>query len=113
LPVHFLHTVLAALLHQRGCLVLHASAVLMNGGADVVSGETGAGKSTLLAALAAKGFPVVSDDVTAVRALPGGGIEVIPGPQWIHLCEDAAARLSLQSTGPPAGGPWTRSWNAS
>jgi len=102
---HFLHTVIAALLHQRGDLVLHASSVLMRDGATVLSGESGAGKSTVLAALAARGFPMLSDDVTALRLQPEGQLEVMPGPQCIHLCDDAATRLVASSAG-LARQPW-------
>src|SRR5215467_1918075 len=41
---------------------LHASAVVVDGGAVVFAGETGKGKSTLAALFAAAGYPVVTDD---------------------------------------------------
>jgi hypothetical protein len=90
----FTHSVMAALLHQRGCLVLHASAVLLDDGVAIVTGESGAGKSTTLAALAARGYRALSDDVTALAIGSDGEIEVTAGLPWIHLCGDAAAMLA-------------------
>jgi hypothetical protein len=104
---HFLHTVVAALLHQRGDLVLHASAALLSDGAAVLSGASGAGKSTVLSALSNRGFPMLSDDVTVLRLQPGGELEVLPGPQYIHLCEDAASHLVTGSAELPRQ-PWHR-----
>jgi hypothetical protein len=97
LAFQFLHSVMAALLHQRGYLVLHGGAALLRGGVTVISGNSGAGKSTMLAELATRGHPMLSDDVTALRVGPDGEIEVIPGPAWIHLCDDAARRFSTET----------------
>lgn len=84
--------ILATLLHQRGLLILHASAAWMDGGAVVFLGHSGCGKSTLLAALHARGFEVIADDVTAVR-LAAGGPRVLPGIARLKLHPDAAQAL--------------------
>ncbi|NEO89918.1 MAG: hypothetical protein F6K56_06555 [Moorea sp. SIO3G5] len=56
-------TVMAILLQQRGALVLHASAVEMDGNAVLFLGNSGEGKSTIAAALQAQGYAVVADDI--------------------------------------------------
>ncbi len=57
---------LAAILHQRGYFVLHASLVNVDGGAIAFVGAVGAGKSTMAAALHSRGCAVVADDNAAV-----------------------------------------------
>ncbi|MDA1081237.1 MAG: hypothetical protein O2973_06105 [Gemmatimonadetes bacterium] len=69
---HFLlEPVLAFLLRCRRTLVLHASAVEMDGRAVAFVGPVGAGKSTIAAACVAAGAALLSDDVLAIR-LEGG-----------------------------------------
>jgi hypothetical protein len=70
--------VLAVLLHQRGLLVLHGSAVALGDVAVGMLGHAGAGKSTLAAAFLAAGHRPLADDLTVVdlsasppSALPG------------------------------------------
>jgi hypothetical protein len=58
---------LGVLLHQRGCLVLHASAVAIDGRALVLAGDSGAGKSTLAATLHGWGYTLAADDVVAIQ----------------------------------------------
>jgi hypothetical protein len=55
------------LLQQRGYLVLHANSVKMNDGAVIFIGSSGNGKSTLTFALNSKGYPLVTDDILAVK----------------------------------------------
>jgi|SRR5438093_7734110 len=59
--------VAAVRLRQRGLLVLHGSAVMLNGRAVVFCGASGWGKSTLAAALHRRGHPVLADDYAAIR----------------------------------------------
>ena len=58
--------VLGFLLRAWGRLAMHASCVRVGDGAVLLAGPPGAGKSTTAAALARRGFPVVSDDLTAL-----------------------------------------------
>lgn len=86
-----LGAVLAVLLHQRGFLVLHASAVAINGGVVAFLGEKGQGKSTMAASLYARGHTMMADDVVA---LDFGGTEspiVLPGFPQFKLWPEAAA----------------------
>lgn len=85
--------VIAALLCQRGQLVLHANVVMTPRGAVAISGESGAGKSTTQAALLARGCQMISDDVTVLRLESDGQVMVLPGVSKINLCEDAAIKL--------------------
>jgi hypothetical protein len=59
--------VLGFILRQRGHVALHASAVKIGDAALAIVGPHGAGKSTTAAALATRGFPLISDDVLHVR----------------------------------------------
>lgn len=71
-----------------GAQSFHAGAFVVDGGAWGVLGRKGAGKSTLLAAMAARGYPVVCDDVLVVR-----GRDCLAGPRAVDLREDAAAQF--------------------
>src|SRR5690349_17772149 len=62
-----LGSAMAAILYQRGYLVLHASGVAHQGRAIGFVGRRGWGKSTMAAALHTQGCPLVADDVLAVK----------------------------------------------
>lgn len=90
-PAHFtaedaatylLGPVLGVVLRLRGVPSLHASAVAVGGVAVGLAGAAGTGKSTTAAALAARGHPLVADDVLALR-LSGG--EVLAQPAYPHV----------------------------
>jgi hypothetical protein len=98
---YFLDAVLAALLRQRGLLVLHANAAVTPTGAIAISGESGAGKSTTLAALLQHNCAMLSDDITALRLGGDERVQVLPGVPQLHLCEEAAAGLGRDITGLP------------
>jgi hypothetical protein len=83
--------VLAILLHQRGELVLHGSAVTCGGGAIAFLGVKGRGKSTLAAALYARGHRLVSDDVLVVASGPDGEVMLKPGFPQLKLWPDVVA----------------------
>lgn len=67
LRLSLLGPVFAVLLLQREFLVLHASAVVVNGGAVAFLGGAGWGKSTLVASLYKCNYGVLTDDVMAVQ----------------------------------------------
>ena len=58
---------MAVLLQQRGFLILHASAVVLPDGAVAFLGDKGWGKSTMAAALQLRGYPLLTDDVLALK----------------------------------------------
>ncbi|MCX6556471.1 MAG: hypothetical protein NTW95_03420 [Candidatus Aminicenantes bacterium] len=98
---YFFDIVLAAILRQRGLLVLHANAAVTPNGAVAISGESGAGKSTTLAALLQHNCAMLSDDITTLRLENDGHVQVLPGMPLIHLSEDAAAGLGHDIAGLP------------
>jgi hypothetical protein len=87
-----LGSVLAMILHQRGRLVLHASAVAVDGAAVAFLGGSGWGKSTTAAALHTRGHRVVADDVMAVQE-SAGCPAVCPGFPQIKLWPEAVISL--------------------
>lgn len=91
---HFLDAVLAAVLSQRGMLVMHANAAKTPRGAIAISGESGTGKSTTLAALLQCESKMLTDDITALQLASDGRVEVLPGIPQLHLTEQAAEALN-------------------
>src|SRR6185369_10421226 len=79
LCAHLLAAVIAALLRQRGLLVLHANVVTTPRGAVAITGASGAGKSTTQAALMSLGCRMVTDDITVVSMGSDGRILALPG----------------------------------
>ncbi len=91
-----LGSALGALLHQRGLLPLHVSAVQTPEGVWAFSGESGDGKSTIAAMLHKKfGCPLISDDVS-VLGFEGSRPVLRPGPRKVKLWEDAVHYLGYQ-----------------
>lgn len=80
--------VLAALLHQRGRFVLHASCVSIDGVTAVFVGPKGYGKSTLAAHLKARGHRLISDDIVPLSS-ENDGILIEPGFPRIKLNDDS------------------------
>jgi hypothetical protein len=93
LRLYLLGPALALLLHQRGALVLHASAVARDGGVIAVLGRSGQGKSTTAAALVARGHPLVADDVVAVDLERAPAPLVSPAYPQLKLWPDAVSAL--------------------
>lgn len=91
----------ALLLHQRGLLPLHASAVVTPAGAVLFMGHSGAGKSTLLNEFLRRGYPMLAEDLAAVRLDAEGAAWVEPGVQITKLWADSAAMLGQSTVGLP------------
>jgi hypothetical protein len=87
--------VFAALLHQRGQLVLHASAVSIDGDMVAFLGPSGCGKSTIAAALYARGHAMVADDVFAAD-MTGENPTAHPGFPQVRLWPAASQRLHVE-----------------
>ncbi len=86
----------SALIHQRGELPLHASAMIPpgGGGAVAIAGHSGAGKSTLAAELSRRGWRLVADDLTRITVEDGRPM-AWPGGGAIKLWEDACAAQDI------------------
>ena len=95
IPIFILGTVFGILLHQREQIVLHASAVRVNGRAVLFCGASGAGKSTLAAALAQRDYPLVTDDFCTLTIDGSGAPMVYPDGRQLKLWAQAIDRLDL------------------
>lgn len=122
MATYLLGPVLAFVLRLRGTLALHASAVVVDGGALLFAGSAGAGKSTTAAAFVARGATMLADDVSAIEwrddvpfvragyprlrlwddsaAALYGAAEALPmlTPTWTKRFADARASFSVTST---------------
>lgn len=87
------------LLRQRGLLPLHASAIVTPAGAVLFLGHSGAGKSTLLNEFLRRGYPMIAEDIAAVRLDAQGRPWVEPGVQATKLWADSAERLGQSTQG--------------
>jgi|GEM_PF-2145373 len=88
---------LGALLHLRGILPLHASAIrLPNDKAVVFCGVSTAGKSTLTAALTQHGYSCLADDIAAIHFDNHGKAWLYPGLPRMKLWSHALQSLDLE-----------------
>ncbi|HBB33923.1 MAG TPA: serine kinase [Cyanobacteria bacterium UBA8803] len=102
LPPFIMVIPLAMLLHQRGLLILHASAVVINGGVIAFLGKSGQGKSTTAGALHQLGYPIVTDDVLALDITDTSGVTVFPSFPQLRLWPESAVSLgNAPETLPP------------
>lgn len=92
LSVYLLGTVLSFSMLAFGIEPLHGTVVLVDEGAIGFLGDCGDGKSTLGAAMLARGFRIVTDDLVALRETENGW-QVQPGVPRIKLFPSVARRL--------------------
>jgi hypothetical protein len=88
-------SVFGALLHQRGLLPLHGSAIQTRRGAVVIAGASGSGKSTIACAFSRRGYSVLTDEIAAIET--GDSPVVLPGHPFLLLWADALRRMKLES----------------
>jgi hypothetical protein len=84
---------LAALLHQKGLMVLHASAVMVNGVVVAFLGDKGFGKSTMAAYLQTRKHRLLADDIVALELK--SEVKMWPGFPQLKLWPSAVAYCGL------------------
>lgn len=94
-PIFLTGTGIGILLHQRGAIVLHASAVRVGDHAVLFCGPSGEGKSTLAAALGEAGYDLVADDFCRIELREGAAPLVYPDGRQMRLWEDATEGLGI------------------
>jgi hypothetical protein len=90
-------SVFGVLLHQRGLVVLHASAVAVDGVAVLFCGPSGAGKSTFAAILSRRGYPLLGDDICVIDFDAGGAPVVRADSRQHKLTSESIAALGLEA----------------
>lgn len=96
LPFPLLGPVMALLLHLRGLLVLHGSAVAVGGSSAMFVGDKMAGKSTTAAAFLRAGHRLMTDDLLAIDFDDAAGTaRILPAFAQIKLSEEASARVVI------------------
>ena len=93
MAIFLVGTVIGIALHMRGAVVLHASAVVIDGRAALFCGPSGAGKSTMAAAMARRGFPALCDDVGLIGIDAGGTPRIHSDGRRLKLWRDAIDQL--------------------
>ena len=88
--------VMALALHQRGLLVLHASAIAVDGRSVIFMGDKGAGKSTTAGAMIRAGHRLLTDDVVALDLSDPDRPMILPGFPQLKLAADAAGAIRLE-----------------
>lgn len=104
---YLLGPIMGFVLRLRGTTCLHASAVAIDGQAIVLVGRSGAGKSSTAAALAQRGYAVLSDDVVALADF-GTSFAVHPAYPRLRLWPESASALFGSAT---ALAPLTPNWD--
>lgn len=84
---------MATILHQRGLLVLHASAVLTKSGVVAFVGPSGRGKSTTASSILDQGRELFTDDLLAVSLEDHVCPLALPGPPQVKLWPQTAEAL--------------------
>jgi hypothetical protein len=87
---------LGAVLHQRGITPLHGSAISQAGCAVLICGQSGAGKSTTAAALASRGYSILTDDVSALT-IQDQNVVLSPGYPQLKLWRNSMEHFQLPS----------------
>ncbi len=85
---------MAAVLHHRNKVALHAGAIQTEKGLVVICGDSGAGKSTTISALQQKGYKIFVDDVLVLKDAGAKVVGVAAYPT-LKLWDDTIEKLAL------------------
>ena len=93
LRLFILGAAIGTILHQRGYIVLHASAVSLKNNGVVFTADKRRGKSTMAAALHKRGHSLIADDVVAIDFDKNDRPIVYPAFPQLKLWPDAVTYL--------------------
>ena len=85
---------IGALLHQRGMLAIHGSAITDGKQTAILSGQSGVGKSTLAAGLLELGYSVIADDISVIGQNGKQHFIVENGIPHLKLWKDVLVHLN-------------------
>jgi len=85
---------IGALLHQRGMLAIHGSAITDGKQTAILTGQSGVGKSTLAAGLLELGYSVIADDISVIGRNEKQHFIVESGIPHLKLWKDVLAHLN-------------------
>jgi hypothetical protein len=101
--------IIGFVLRLRGSVALHASTVVFNEYAVAFLGRSGAGKSTTAAAFANRGYAILADDVSSLRAPENKTFVIQPAYPRLRLWSTAAVALFGSAEALPLLTPtWTK-----
>jgi len=106
---YLLGPVIGFALRLRGVVCLHASAITVDDACFAFLAPAGYGKSTTAAACALLGFPILTDDVLALRERDGRFL-VLPGYPRVRLWPEAVGNLFGSVDALPRLTPDNESW---
>lgn len=87
IQLFLLGAAIGGLLHQRGILPIHGSAIATEKESFIIAGASSAGKSSLAAALSERGYSILTDDVSAIGFTKEQSF-VYPGTPYLKLWGD-------------------------
>jgi hypothetical protein len=85
---------IGALLHQRGMLAIHGSAITDGKQTAILSGQSGVGKSSLAAGLLELGYSVIADDISVIGQNGKQHFMVERGIPHLKLWKDVLVHLN-------------------
>jgi len=93
--IFLLGTVIASILHQKGYVPLHASAIAFKQELVLFCGNSGVGKSTTASFLKKRGYTLFSDDICLIKPkeIKNGVVYAHPTYPMVRLWSDTITKL--------------------